>query len=77
MPSQDLANHVEVTSAEREVLWLIKDGQSDADIATSLDLSVRAVESRLRRFAVRSGLSGRPLVAWTVRHEACCLARFL
>lgn len=66
-------SHLATTRAEREILSLIADGAADREIADHLVLTVRGVRSRLQRFSDKSGLSGRRLVAWCVRHRYCCL----
>jgi DNA-binding NarL/FixJ family response regulator len=59
------------------VLHLLAYGASDADIAIALELGIRTVEGRIRRFSARTGLSGRALAAWAAKHDTCCLANSL
>jgi len=73
MPLEDLTTHFHLSSAEREVLFLVGRGLSNCDIAERLCIGVRGVESRLHRFALRSSFANRALVAWSARHERCCL----
>ena len=68
-----LTEHHPVTPGEREVLSCVRTGMSDAAIARQLNADIRAVQSRLRRFYERTGLSGRVAVGWTVEHFHCCL----
>jgi DNA-binding NarL/FixJ family response regulator len=77
MPVQDLSTHLLPTPGEKAVLHLIAAGMSNAEIATALGLLVRTVESRVRRFSDRTGLSGRALAAWAAKHDTCCLAKSL
>jgi FixJ family two-component response regulator len=60
-----------LTSKEREVLELIKEGRPNKEIATRLQITPRAVELRrsslMRKLGVRSLVE---LLALTVRHEA-------
>jgi len=64
----------ELTDAERPVLELVATGQSDEGIAEALGQSLASIRSTLRRFRERTGLAGRVLVAWAVRHEGCCIS---
>ncbi len=74
MPIEGLGGHVELTSAEREVLAILARGQSDEEIASELSLSEAAVRSRLHRFYDRTGISGpRRVVAWAKDHLHCCI----
>ncbi len=67
-------HHDDLTPTERVVLRHIARGESDSQI-TDLegDLTLTAVRSCLRRFRERTGLSGRALDAWAVKHEECCI----
>ncbi len=76
MPSvnEPLAEHYPLTPAEAAVVALVALGKSDAEIAADLETTEAAVHSCLRRFRERTGLAGRQLTAWTVRHERSCIA---
>lgn len=57
-----------VTKREADVLALIGDGLSNAEIAAKLYLSVRTVESHTSSLIRRLGVDGRPgLIATAVR----------
>ena len=74
MPIEGFGGHVELTSAEREVLEILARGRSDEEIATELSVSETAVRSRLHRFYDRTGItSPRRVVAWAKDHLHCCI----
>ncbi|MBE0610435.1 MAG: helix-turn-helix domain-containing protein [Dehalococcoidia bacterium] len=63
---------------ERNMLKLVAAGLGDRQIAALLDVKLRTVQSRLRRFSERTAIGGsRTLVSCAVRHEECCLANRL
>ena len=64
----------ELTDAELPALALLAAGQSDEEIAESLGQSLGSIRSTLRRFRDRTGLAGRALTAWAVRHKRCCIS---
>jgi DNA-binding NarL/FixJ family response regulator len=70
-----LDEHCDLTSTERAILGLVARGMSDAEIEAVLGMTEAAVHSCLRRFRDRTGLAGRLLTAWAVKHEACCIAK--
>ncbi|MCZ2109007.1 MAG: helix-turn-helix transcriptional regulator [Dehalococcoidia bacterium] len=65
----------DLTGAERPVLALVATGQSDERIADTLGQTLPSIRGTLRRFRERTGLAGRMLVAWAVRHKQCCISR--
>jgi DNA-binding CsgD family transcriptional regulator len=77
MPVQDSSfGHHHVSRAEAAVLALLARGMTDEEIATKLDVHLRAVRARLQRFYDRTGISGRRAVAWSVEHRPCCINQF-
>jgi DNA-binding CsgD family transcriptional regulator len=70
-----LDEHHDLTPSERRVLALVARGKADAEIEAELGLTEVAVHSCLRRFRERTGLGGRHLTAWAVKHEPCCIAK--
>jgi len=72
--SGPLDEHHVLTGSEKPVLVLVARGASDAEIEAELVLTEVALHSCLRRFRERTGLAGRLLVAWSVRHAECCIA---
>ncbi len=74
MPSECNGDHQELTAAEREVLMLVAEGRTDAEIATALRLTTGTVAQRIHRFCDRTGIHGRLLVVWTKDHRDCCVA---
>lgn len=68
-----LGQHYDLTLSERPVLELVARGSSNAEIEALLGLTEVAVRSSLRRFRERTGLAGRALTAWAVKHEPCCI----
>lgn len=70
---EELEFHDQLTPTERRVLHEVGRGRADIDVALELDVSLASVQSCLRRFRERTGLHGRLLVAWAVRHEECCI----
>jgi hypothetical protein len=52
----------------------VAQGLSDEAVAAQESLSLVAVSSCIRRFRERTGLAGRALTVWAVRHEGCCVA---
>jgi len=74
MPSESRLEHQKPTAAEREILALIAEGQSDAAAAAALRLSTVAVGQRIHRFCDRTGIRGRRLVVWAREHRTCCIA---
>jgi DNA-binding CsgD family transcriptional regulator len=70
----DMARHISVTPGERRYLRHVATGHSDTDISALEQVTVQAVQSALRRFRDRTGLTRRALVAWVVRHEPCCIS---
>ncbi len=71
-----LDEHHDLTSTERAVLAFVARGSTDAAIETGLEMTEAAVQSCLRRFRERTGLSGRALAVWAAKHEQCCIAEF-
>lgn len=67
--------HYDLTPSESAVVKLVAGGKSDAGIAAELGMTEAAVQSCLRRFRERTGLAGRLLTAWAVKHEPCCIAK--
>lgn len=58
-----------LTARETEVLTLIAHGNTNAEIADGLSLSVRTVETHRTRIQQKLGLSGRPgLVGYAIDH---------
>ena len=67
--------HYDLTPSERAILALVTRGARDAEIAAELEMTEAAVHSCLRRFRERTGLAGRLVTAWAVKHEPCCIAK--
>jgi DNA-binding NarL/FixJ family response regulator len=66
---QAAANLEDLTYAEREILKLVVDGKSNAEIARSLHLSPRTVETYRSRMMEKLQLSDLPaLVKFAIRH---------
>ena len=65
--------HWGLSEPELDVLTYLADGFSNDKIADALGLSANPVESRLRRFRERTGLSGRALTVWAVENRECCI----
>lgn len=59
-----------VTSREAEVLALVAEGRSNADIAARLFVSVRTVETHVSRLLVKTGTSARTELAGFAAHLA-------
>lgn len=58
-----------LTSRQMEVLALVAEGASDAEVAARLSLSPRTVQSHLAAIRARTGLRRRPQLAnWAVKH---------
>lgn len=74
MPSESCGEHFEVSPSAVEVLVLVAERRSDADIATMLGLTQGTVAQRIHRFCDRTGIRGRRLVVWANEHRICCLA---
>lgn len=72
---EPLDEHHNLTPSECRVLALVARGKTDAEIEAELCLTEAAVQSCLRRFRERTGLAGRTLTAWAVKHEPCCIAK--
>ncbi len=76
MPVQtELSQHHRLTPSEQDVMRLVAFGLSDDEIASSLGLAVRTLQSRLYRLHARTGLRGRRIVSWGVVHLAYCVRR--
>jgi DNA-binding CsgD family transcriptional regulator len=56
-----------LTAREEEVVWLIIDGQSNKEIARSLDISVATVKSHVHNLLAKLGLQRRGMLA--LRYE--------
>lgn len=68
--------HHEVKPLESDVLKVVAEGMSDGEIALQIDISERAVKSRINAFIEREGLvitSPRSLPAWCAKHLRCCI----
>lgn len=60
-----------LTSRQMEVLALVAEGASDAEVAARLSLSPRTVQSHLAAIRARTGLRRRPQLAnWAVKHTS-------
>ena len=70
-PSGDaLTAHPLLTAREAEVLGQVADGRTDKEIATSLSLSPRTVQSHLSAIRGKTGVHRRAeLASWAIRHS--------
>jgi DNA-binding NarL/FixJ family response regulator len=68
-----LAQHWRLTRAECEVVQLLARGLTNQEMGDLLYLDQRSIEGRIHRFAARSGLRSRALVAWANAHHDCCV----
>ncbi|KAA0272231.1 MAG: DNA-binding response regulator [Acidobacteria bacterium] len=58
-----------LTARQLEVLALVAEGASDAEVAARLSLSPRTVQSHLAAIRARTGMRRRPqLASWAVKH---------
>ncbi len=62
-----------LTPTECKVLARMALGESDQQIADHKAMTISAVQTCVRRFRERTGLSGRTLAVWAAKHEECCL----
>lgn len=78
MPLYDaFSEHYPCTRTERAVLRQIACGETDAEIAVTLNTARAAVHSCVRRFRDRTGLAGRALTVWAVCTRAAVWPRTL
>lgn len=67
---KERASHLELTPREREILELVAEGETDADIADRLFISVHTVHSHLDRIREKTGRRRRPeLTRFAIEHE--------
>jgi hypothetical protein len=69
--------HFVPSATELPVLGQLAAGRGNGEIEAVLGISKDALHSTLRRFGERTGLSGRQIVVWAVRHEHCCLGQHM
>jgi DNA-binding NarL/FixJ family response regulator len=63
-------SQLELTSREREILELVAEGETDADIAAQLYISVHTVHSHLDRIREKTGRRRRPeLTRFAIEHH--------
>jgi DNA-binding NarL/FixJ family response regulator len=64
------ASQLDLTSREREILELVAEGETDADIAAQLYISVHTVHSHLDRIREKTGQRRRPdLTRFALQHD--------
>jgi DNA-binding NarL/FixJ family response regulator len=67
---KERAAQLDLTPREREVLELVADGETDADIADRLYISVHTVHSHLDRIREKTGRRRRPeLTRYAIEHD--------
>jgi DNA-binding NarL/FixJ family response regulator len=67
---QERATELELTLREREILELVAEGETDADIADRLYISVHTVHSHLDRIREKTGQRRRPdLTRFAIEHD--------
>jgi DNA-binding NarL/FixJ family response regulator len=67
---EEQASQLELTPREREILELVAEGETDADIAERLYISVHTVHSHLDRIREKTGRRRRPdLTRFAIEHD--------